>query len=38
MGFQLEKSGEIDNKRIDYIDILRGIAMILVLIGHNDTI
>lgn len=38
MGFQLEKSGEIDNKRIEYIDILRGIAMILVLIGHNDTI
>ena len=38
MGFQLEKSGKIDNKRIEYIDILRGIAMILVLIGHNDTI
>lgn len=25
-------------KRIDYIDKLRGIAMLLVLIGHNDTI
>lgn len=28
----------ISNKRIEYIDKLRGIAMLLVLIGHNDTI
>ena len=26
-----------NNKRIGYIDTLRGLAMILVLVGHNDT-
>lgn len=37
MKLRYGKNTEIDNKRIKYIDVLRGVAMILVLIGHNDT-